>query len=186
MKIRGTGSTFPSFLLSAVIVILESNMESTSFIKNIVLNLSNLYISALFFSSKKNIGTILYKLLLLIIPLCLLFSCNEDPHQLIVNIYNEELPGVVKDTTLFVMQDTSYFKKSDVNTRFSLRLGLGKVEDIECRPIFRFTDYTAIPDSAQIDSAWVKLVSSGSINEGSTLPFTARMHPIFSTQFSPW
>jgi hypothetical protein len=128
----------------------------------------------------------LYKTLLLIIPLLLLFTCSEDPHQLIVNIYNEEIPGVVKDTTLIVLQDTSHFQTSEVNTRFSLRLGLGTVENLECRPIFRFTDYSTLPDSAQIDSAWIKLFSIGSVNEGSSLPFTARMHPIFSTEFSTW
>ena len=45
---------------------------------------------------------------------------------------------------------------------------------------------TTLPDSAQIDSAWVKLYSTGSVNVGSSLPFTARMHPIFSTQYPTW
>jgi hypothetical protein len=128
----------------------------------------------------------LYKALLLISSLYLLFTCSEDPHQLIVNVYNEEIPGILKDTTLFVLQDTSYFQKADVNTQFSFRLGLGRVQNLKCRPIFRFTDYTTVPDSAQIDSAWIKLFSNSSINEGSTFPFTARMHPIVSTQFSTW
>jgi hypothetical protein len=128
----------------------------------------------------------LYKAFALILPLILLVACNEDPHQLIVNIYNEEIPGVVKDTTILVMQDTSHFQTSEVSTQFALRLGLGSVENLECRPIFRFTDYSPIPDSAQIDSAWVKLFANGSVNEGSSMPFTARMHPIYNAQYDPW
>jgi len=128
----------------------------------------------------------LYKYLLLTISLFLLSTCNEDPHQLIVNIYNEEILGVIKDTTLFVIHDTSYFQKSKVNTQFASRLGLGRVENLKCRPIFRFIDYSTLPDSAKIDSAWIKLVSRGSISRGNTLPFTARIYPIISTQFPVW
>jgi len=118
------------------------------------------------------------KYFLLIILLFLLSSCSEDPHQLIVNVYNEEVPGVVKDTTLLVMSDTTYFKTSRVNTQFSLRIGLGSIDSLECRPIIRFTDYSTIPDSAQIDSAWIHLDGNNSLSKGNASPIAARLHPI--------
>ncbi|UCF64330.1 MAG: hypothetical protein JSW33_00450 [bacterium] len=123
----------------------------------------------------------MYKFFLLIISLLIFFSCSEDPHQLILNVYDKEIPGVVKDTTLLVVSDTTRFHTSRVNTQFSLRLGFGSVDTLECRPIIRFTDYSTIPDSAQIDSAWIYLDGNNSISNGNVSPITARLHPILGS-----
>jgi hypothetical protein len=107
--------------------------------------------------------------------------CSENPHQLIVNVLEEQSPGTVKDTTLYAMQDTSYFITSKVSTRSSLRLLLGSAYGIQARPIFRFTDFSSFPDSLQIDSVSLKLYAFKNISSDESIPFSATVYPIDSS-----
>jgi hypothetical protein len=123
-----------------------------------------------------------------IIPYCfiglflnvLVFSCSEDPHQLSLNIFNNELPGIVKDTVIYATRDTTYLIKSKVNTATSLRLALGSKNGFDARPIFRFTDFLSVPDSAIINGATIRIVPEGrTVEEGST-PFNVTIYPILN------
>ena len=105
-------------------------------------------------------------------------SCEEEPHELTANIYDNNLPGVVKDTTLYAIQDTFYFKTSKINTQFSTRLGLGNIGGIEARPIFRFTNFDVLPNIIQVDSAWIKIFGNGSQTGASASPISTRLHPV--------
>jgi hypothetical protein len=107
--------------------------------------------------------------------------CSENPHQLIVNILEEQSPGTVKDTTLYALQDTSYFITSRVSNRSSLRLLLGSAYGIQARPIFRFTDFSSFPDSLQIDSVSLKLYAFKNISSDESTPFSATIYPIDSS-----
>jgi len=114
----------------------------------------------------------------LLMSLSLILSCKEEPHKLTANIYDNNLPGVVKDTTLYAIQDTFYFKTSKINTQFSLRLGLGSINGIEARPILRFTNFDVLPNIIQVDSAWIKIFGNGSQAGASTNPIASRLHPV--------
>lgn len=107
--------------------------------------------------------------------------CSENPHQLIVNVLEEQSPGTVKDTTLYALQDTSYFVTSKASTRSSLRLLMGSAYGIQARPIFRFTDFSSFPDSLPIDSASLKLYAFKNISSEESVPFTATVYPIDSS-----
>jgi hypothetical protein len=96
--------------------------------------------------------------------------CSENPHQLIVNVLEEQSPGTVKDTTLYAMQDTSYFITSKVSAY-----------GIQARPIFRFTDFSSFPDSLQIDSVSLKLYAFKNISSDESIPFSATVYPIDSS-----
>lgn len=110
----------------------------------------------------------------------LFFSCSEDPHQLSLNIFNNELPGVVKDTVLFATRDTTFLIKSKVNTATSLRLALGYNSGFDGRPIFRFTDFFSVPDSAKIDSAKIRLVPDGKTVDENSSPFQVTIYPVLN------
>jgi len=110
-------------------------------------------------------------------------SCSENPHQLILNIYNNEIEGAIKDTILYAIRDTTYFVKSKLNTTaYSSRLLLGNSNGLEARPIIRFLNFTAIPDSAIIDSAKIRLQTDGNISDQNYSPFTVTVFPIIN----PW
>lgn len=109
-----------------------------------------------------------------------LISCSENPHQLAVNVLNSEIPGVVKDTTLFAVQDTSYQVKTKVNTQYSYRLLLGGAFGLEARPILRFTSYLTVPDSAIVDSAKIRLSAAGSVSSGTPTFIDATIYPILN------
>ncbi len=109
-----------------------------------------------------------------------LLGCSENPHQLAMNILDSEIPGIVKDTTLFAVADTSYYGLRKVNTQYSLRLILGHLNNFEARPILRFTSYLTLPDSAIVDSAKIQLSSAGIVSKGTPMPFTATIYPALS------
>ena len=112
----------------------------------------------------------------------LMVSCSENPHQLILNIYDNEIEGAIKDTVLYAIRDTTYFVKSKLNTTISSsRLLLGSSNGLEARPIMRFLDFTAIPDSAVIDSAKIRLKSDGNISDQNYSPFTVTLYPIINS-----
>lgn len=108
------------------------------------------------------------------------FSCSENPHQLTLNILDGDVPGMVKDTTLFAIADTSYQVRTKVNNQYSLRLILGQLNNFEARPILRFTSYLTLPDSAIVDSAKIQLSSAGIVSSGEPLPFIATIYPALS------
>jgi hypothetical protein len=107
-------------------------------------------------------------------------SCSENPHQLTVNVLNSEIPGIVKDTTLFAIQDTSYQIRTKVNTQYSFRLLLGSAFGLEARPILRFTSYLTVPDSAIVDSAKIRLSAAGSVSAGNPTPINATIYPVLN------
>ncbi|MBN2366567.1 MAG: hypothetical protein JXL67_10400 [Calditrichaeota bacterium] len=122
--------------------------------------------------------------ILFIAPVFLLF-CSENPHELTVNILENQFTGSVKDTTLFVVEDTTYLITQRVSTRSSLRLLIGKAEGLEARPILRFADFSTVPDTATIDSAWIKLYADGFISSAtSNLTFRATIYPVDSAWIS--
>jgi hypothetical protein len=110
--------------------------------------------------------------------LSLILSCKEEPHQLTANIYDSNLPGVVKDTTLYAIQDTFYFKTSKINTQFSIRLGFGNFGGIQARPILRFTNFDMLPNRILVDSAWIKIFANGSQAGTSSNQITSRLYPV--------
>jgi hypothetical protein len=110
----------------------------------------------------------------------ILFSCSENPHQLTVNILNSETPGIIKDTTLFAVEDTSYQVRTKVNTQYSYRLLLGSAYNFEARPILRFTSYYTVPDSAMVDSAKIQLFAAGSISSGTPTSFSSTLYPVLN------
>ncbi len=118
---------------------------------------------------------------ILILASVIFISCSENPHQLIINVLEDQSPGSVKDTTLYAMQDTSYSITSKVSTRSSLRLLLGSADGIQARPIFRFTNFLSFPDSLTIDSASIKLNAFKNISSSESLPFAATVYPIDSS-----
>jgi hypothetical protein len=110
----------------------------------------------------------------------MLISCSENPHQLTVNILNSEIPGIIKDTTLFAVQDTSYQVRTKVNTQYSYRLLLGNSYNFEARPILRFTSYLTVPDSAMVDSAKIQLFAAGSISSETPTSFNSTLYPVLN------
>ncbi len=107
----------------------------------------------------------------------LFIACSENPQQLTSIPYGTNIPGTVKDTTLVVVKDTTHFIRSKVNTQNAARLLLGSSHGLEARPALRFTNYLEIPDSANIDSAKIKLFGSSSSGSLGNTPFTATLYP---------
>jgi hypothetical protein len=110
----------------------------------------------------------------------ILFSCSENPHQLTLNIYNNDIEGVVKDTILYATRDTTYFIKSKVSTTTSNRLLLGESYGVTARPIIRYTNFISVPDSVIIDSAKIRLTANGYIAETATPSLTVTVFPVLN------
>jgi hypothetical protein len=116
----------------------------------------------------------------LVTGLFFLLSCKEEPHELTANIYDSNIQGVVKDTTLYAIQDTFYYQTSKVNTQFANRLGFGSYAGIEVRPILRFTNFETLPNRLTVDSAWIKLFTTGSLSDGNPTPIFSRLYPVLN------
>ncbi len=118
--------------------------------------------------------------------LVLILFCSENPHELTVNILDGQFQGSVKDTVIYVSQDTSYSITTKVSTRNSVRLLIGEADGLTAHPIIRFTDFAGIPDTAVIDSAWIKLYANGYISTATStnLPFNATVFPVDSAWIS--
>ena len=105
----------------------------------------------------RKIGIIFF--MVSVVAIAIFPNCSEVPLELTDNIIDPESGGVVKDTTLFAIEDTTYLINSEVGTESSARLLIGRYEGFEARPIIRFTDYSSIPDSADIQDAKIYMIS---------------------------
>lgn len=83
-----------------------------------------------------------------------LWNCQENPLPIALEDRNSQ---IVIDT-LYARFDTTYALNKTISTLDSDRLLIGSSYGFSFRPILRFSMHT-IPDSAVIDSLWIRLVS---------------------------
>lgn len=117
-------------------------------------------------------------LILLILMLAMLIGCSEDPVALEKNIYNPDIQGTLKSDTLYATKDTTYLVNTKVNTGFSSRLLVGQYRGLKARPVFRFTNFDSVPDSAQIQGAKVRLTIRGIAGPTTSPSFPVSAFPV--------
>lgn len=104
-------------------------------------------------------------------------SCSEDPQKLSKNIFDPSTQGILKDTLLYAIQDTTYRVKSIVDTRFSSRIFVGEYQGIKTRPILRFVD---LPENAEFLSGQIRFISDGVLGADNQTAFTVTAHPVLN------
>lgn len=112
-------------------------------------------------------------LLLLLMAMPGLWSCEENPNQ--VELIDRNA-NIVTDT-LFATYDTTFSRDKTITTLAAERLLLGKAGGIKNRIILRFSQ---LPDSITFDKAWIQLTRRGVIGD---FPgnFQATAYPIRET-----
>ncbi|MEJ2634439.1 MAG: hypothetical protein P8184_03995 [Calditrichia bacterium] len=107
-------------------------------------------------------------------------GCGENPIDLKKNIFNPEIQGSLKDTTLYAIEDTTYHITSKINTQLSSYLFIGQSNGLTAYPAFEFYDFTAIPDSATIQGASLILTAASVNYTEAGKSFTATAYPILN------
>jgi hypothetical protein len=100
-----------------------------------------------------------------------IWSCEENPNPIALDDRNSQ---IVSDT-LYARFDTTCALKKTITTINSNRLSLGSLEGYNFRIILKFS-FTELPDTFQIDNAWMRFTTLQAVGEMPT-EFTATGYP---------
>ncbi|MFZ0390733.1 MAG: hypothetical protein WAN36_09785, partial [Calditrichia bacterium] len=108
-----------------------------------------------------------------------IWGCTENPVDLEKNLFSSDIQGVLRDTVLYPVQDSTISQDVVVSTQLANRLLIGKLGNFETRIVLKFTNYDTIPRNAQINEAKIRFNAGEPIGPV-TAPFQMMAYPVLN------